>query len=325
MRAIVVRRFGPPEVLAVEDAPDPMPGPGEVVVRVMAAGVNPADTYIRTGVYAFFQPVVPYTPGFDGAGVVEQVGAEVTSCRVGDRVFVATLGFSGSGTYAERMVCAADAVHPLPERVSFAEGAAIGVPWTTAYRALFQRGELQPGQTVLVHGASGGVGVPAVQMARRAGAVVIGTAGTGPGEELVRSVGAHHVLNHREDDYLDGVAPLTGGRGVDLIIEMLADHNLEADTGVLAPRARIVIVGSRGSLPFTPRALMVHEADVRGTAVWNMTPAEQAQAQSAIADHLTAGDLTIPIGTAFPLAEAARAHEHVMTQPATGKCILDCS
>jgi NADPH2:quinone reductase len=291
----------------------------------MAAGVNPADTYIRTGVYAFFQPEVPYTPGFDGAGVVEEVGADVTNCRVGDRVFIATLGFSGSGTYAERTVCSAGAVHPLPDKVSFAEGAAIGVPWTTAYRALFQRGELQPGQTVLVHGASGGVGVPAVQMACQAGAIVIGTAGTGPGEELVQSVGAHHVLNHREDGYLDAIGPLTGGRGVDVIVEMLADHNLEADAGILAPRARIVIVGSRGSLQFTPRALMVHEADVRGTAIWNMTPDERAEAQLAISDHLAADELSIPIGTVFPLAEAGRAHEHVISQPATGKCILDCS
>jgi NADPH2:quinone reductase len=318
VRSIVVRRFGGPEKLVLEEAADPRPGPGEVVVRVEAAGVNPADTYIRTGVYAFFEPEVPYTPGFDGAGTVEAVGDGVTGCAAGDRVFVATLGSTGSGTYAERIVCAADAVHPLPDRLSFAEGAAIGVPWLTAYRALFQRGGLQTGEVVLVHGASGGVGLPVVQMAREAGAMVIGTAGTPAGADLVRSVGADHVVAHGA---MDEIAKLTDGHGVDVVVEMRADLNLEADAGALAQRGRVVVVGSRGALPFTPRTLMVQEADVRGTAVWNMTPAERADAWAAIS---TFSELSTPVGTVFPLAEAARAHEHVINQPAAGKCVLDC-
>ncbi|MEU4191872.1 NADPH:quinone reductase [Kribbella sp. NPDC026611] len=321
MRSIVVRQFGGADVLQVEEVADPQPGAGEVVVRIEAAGVNPADTYIRTGEYAFFKPAVPYTPGFDGAGVVESVGSDVTGCAIGDRVFVATLGPTGSGTYAERVVCAEDAVHPLPDELSFAEGAAIGVPWLTAYRALFQRGGLQAGEVVLVHGASGGVGLPAVQMARRAGAVVIGTAGTEAGQDLVRSVGAQHVLGHGA---LDDIASLTDGQGVDLVVEMRAELNLEADTGVLAPRGRIVVVGSRGSLPFTPRALMFHEADVRGTALWNMSPGERTDGWSAIQRFLADGHLTAPIGAVFPLEDARLAHEHVLNHPATGKCILDC-
>ncbi len=199
MKAIRVHEFGGPEVLRLEDAPTPRPGPGEVLVRMHAIGVNPVETYIRAGTYPR-KPALPYTPGNDGAGVIEQVGPEVNQFKIGDRVYTAG---SISGTYAEFALCEIAQVHPLPANVSFAQGAAMGTPYATAYRGLFQRGHAKPGETVLVHGASGGVGTAAVQMARARGLRVFGTAGSAEGLKLAREQGGHQVFDHRAPDHFD--------------------------------------------------------------------------------------------------------------------------
>lgn len=325
MLKISVSEFGGPDVLRPVAADPPSPQHGQVLVRVHAAGVNPADTYIRSGTYAFFRPELPYTPGFDAAGVVEGVGRDVTSVKVGDRVFTATLGLGGTGAYSEFMVCPAEAVHPLPEHFTFLDGAGIGVPWTTAFRALFQRGGLTSGETVLIHGASGGVGVPTLQMAVASGAVVIGTAGTEAGLALVRERGAAHALNHHSPSFAEELAEVTRGRGVELVIEMLANRNLENDVSLLAQRGRVVVVGSRGSLTFTPRALMLKEADIRGTALWNMTAEERADALVGVGRHLSDHTVGPAPSTVFDLRDAARAHAHIMSEPATGKVVLRCT
>ncbi|MBM2850775.1 MAG: quinone oxidoreductase [Anaerolineales bacterium] len=220
MKAIVVREFGPAEVMKLEEVPTSSPGPGQVLVRVNAVGVNPVEVYIRTGTYAR-KPSLPYTPGTDVGGVVHAVGADVTGVKPGDRVYTHGTA-AGHGGYAEMTVCDQSQVHPLPDRLSFAQGAAMGVPYGTAWRALFLRAQARPGETVLIHGASGGVGIAATQIARAHGLRVIGTAGTDKGIALVREQGAHEVLNHRDADYMSRIVPLTGGRGVDLILEMLA-------------------------------------------------------------------------------------------------------
>ena len=191
MKAIRVQAFGPPEVMKIETIADPQPGPGQVLVAIRAAGVNPVDAYIRSGMYRPDLPL-PYTPGIDGAGVVEAAGAEVTKFRTGQRVY---LTWAISGSYAQKTLCDATHVYPLPEETSFAEGAALGVPYGTAYRALFQRAHAVPGETVLVHGASGSVGLAALQFARAAGMRVIGTAGSDRGLELARQEGAHFVAD----------------------------------------------------------------------------------------------------------------------------------
>jgi NADPH:quinone reductase len=249
VHGIQASEFGGPEVLRYRELPVPEPGAGQVRVRLHAVGVNPADTYIRTGTYAFFKPELPYTPGFDGAGVVDEVGAGVEGVGPGDRVFLGALGTPGwSGAYAELAVVDAAGVHPLPPTLSYGQGAAVGVPCVTAWRALFQKAGLRPGETVLIHGASGGVGVPATQLASDAGAVVIGTAGSAAGAEVVRDAGASHVLDHSAPGYLEQLPDLTGGRGVSVVVEMLADVNLEQDLGVLA-------VGGTGGgrrQPWTP-------------------------------------------------------------------------
>ncbi|MGX7825834.1 NADPH:quinone reductase [Actinokineospora sp. 24-640] len=319
MRAIQVTRFGGEEVLDHTDLPVPDPAAGQVRVRVRAAGVNPADTYIRTGQYAFHTPALPYTPGFDGAGVVDAVGAGVTSTSPGDRVFVSSLGRPGAtGTYAEYAIAAAEDVQPLPDSLSYAQGAAVGVPCATAWRALFQKAALQPGETVLIHGASGGVGIPATQLARDAGATVIGTAGTPAGAELVRAAGAHHVLDHTSGDYLDTLAALAPT----VIIEMLADVNLAHDLEIVGMGGRIVVVGSRGALDFTPRLAMRKEATILGTALWNATPTETAAALHAVAAKLRSGTLHPVVGTELPLTATQEAHRRVLAPGALGKLVL---
>ena len=323
MHGIQASEFGGPEVLRYRELPVPEPGAGQVRVRLHAVGVNPADTYIRTGTYAFFKPELPYTPGFDGAGVVDEVGAGVEGVGPGDRVFVGARGTPGwSGAYAELAVVDAAGVHPLPSTLSYGQGAAVGVPCVTAWRALFQKAGLRPGETVLIHGASGGVGVPATQLASDAGAVVIGTAGSAAGAEVVRDAGASHVLDHSAPGYLDQLRDLTGGRGISVVVEMLADVNLEQDLGVLAVGGRVVVVGSRGSLEFTPRLTMIKEATVMGTALWNASAAETAGALAGVAAKLRRGALVPVVGEELPLGEAAVAHRRILEPGARGKLIL---
>lgn len=319
MYGIRVGRFGAEDTLAYQEIPVPEPAEGQVRVRLHAAGVNPADTYIRTGTYAFFVPPLPYTPGFDGAGVVDAVGAGVTTTAPGERVFLSSLGTAGfSGAYAEFAVTDAADVRPLPDALSYAQGAAVGVPCVTAWRALFQKAALQPGETVLIHGASGGVGLPATQLARDAGATVVGTAGTPEGADLVRAAGADHVLDHSAAGYLDALADLAPA----VIVEMLADVNLVHDLEVIARYGRVVVVGSRGSLDFTPRLTMRKEATILGTALWNATPAESAAALAAVSAKLRGGTLRPVVGTELPLEEAAEAHRRVLAPGARGKLVL---
>lgn len=309
--------FGGPDVLRLVDIEEPVPAENEVRVKLHYAGVNPAETYIRDGGYAFFKPKLPFVPGFDGAGVVDEVGPGVTRLKKGDRVFVASiLANRKTGTYAEKVVCDVDAVHKLPETISFEQGAALGVPVTAAYRALFHRSNLKPGETVLVHGASGGVGILAVQLAKYVGSKVIGTAGTAESMDLVRQSGADMVLNHNEPGYLDKID------GVDVVIEMLANVNLEEDFKVLNKYGRIVIIGNRGSLDFNPRLTMVKEAAILGMAVWNAPINEYNESLIAVEAALKNGGLQPFVGTILPLEEAAQAHIQILNSKAKGKMVL---
>jgi len=318
MKAIRVAGHGGPEVLELCDVPDPAPGKGQVRIRVHAAGVNPVDTYIREGRQGY-SASLPYTPGTDAAGVVDALGAGVTGIAAGDRVYTSL----ALGSYAEHALAGADAVHPLPERVGFAEGAAIGVPYATAYRALFQRARIEPGETLLVHGASGGVGTAAVQLARAAGVTVIGSAGTEEGRRQVLALGAHHAVDHHAEGYLTEVRERTGGRGVDVILEMLADVNLAKDFEALARYGRIVVIGSRGTLEFEPRLTMRLDATILGMSLFNALPAELRKAYAAIGAGLESGTLRPLVGKRFPLADAARAHQAVMAPGASGKIVLE--
>jgi NADPH:quinone reductase len=318
MKAIRVHEFGGPEVLRLEDVEEPKPGAGQVLVRVRAVGVNPVDTYIRTGTHAV-RPPLPFTPGLDAAGTVEAAGEGVGRVGAGERVYVAG---SASGTYAELCVCEEWQVHRLPEGVSFAQGAGVNTPYATAYRALFQRARGAAGEWVLVHGASGGVGTAAVQLARAAGLYVIGTGGTDEGRRLVGEQGAHHVLDHHAPGYLEEALALTGGRGVDVILEMLANVNLDKDLNVLAKGGRVAVVGSRGPVEINPRALMTRDASVVGLTLFNVSPQETAGIHAAVVAGLENGTLRPVVGREMPLADAARAHEAVLRPGAHGKIVL---
>jgi NADPH2:quinone reductase len=318
VKAIRVHQPGGPEVLRLEEVAAPVAGPGEVLVRLHAIGVNPVDTYVRAGTYARKEPC-PYTPGSDAAGVVESVGPGVHRFKPGDRVYVCG---SVSGTYAESARCREAQVYGLPANCSFDQGAALGVPYATAYRALFQRGGARPGETVLVHGASGGVGQAAVQLARAAGLTVLGTAGTEAGRRFVLEQGAHHVLDHRRAGYLAEVGKLTGDRGADLIVEMLANVNLAGDLTVLARWGRVVVVGNRGTVEINPRETMARDADIRGMTLFNATEADLGSIHAALRAGLEQGSLRPVIGQTFPLADAAGAHAAVMQDGKSGKILL---
>ena len=317
MKAIRVHKFGGPEVLKLEEVPEAWPGAGEVLVRIEAIGVNPVDTYIRSGSYADLQ--LPYTPGFDAAGTIEAVGPGGLPRAAGDRVYC---GGSVSGTYAEAAICATEKLYPLPAALSFKEGAAISIPYATAYRALFQRARASAGEVVLIHGASGGVGIAAVQLARHGGLRVIGTAGSSRGRKLVEEQGAHHVLDHHEADYLSAIPRLTQGRGVDVIIEMLANVNLAKDLTVLAKGGRVVIVGSRGKVEITPRDAMSRDATILGMTLFNAGPEELAAIHGALRAGFEKRSLRPVIGREFPLNQAAEAHQAVMEPGAYGKILL---
>jgi NADPH2:quinone reductase len=318
VKAIRVHEFGSPEVMRLEEVPDLKPAPSQVVVRVKAAGVNPADTYTRSGMYAR-KPTLPYTPGTDAAGMVESIGEHVANVSVGAQVYI-----SGTitGAYAEQALCEEAQVHSLPQRLSFSQGAGVNVPYATAYRALFQRAHATPGETVLIHGATGGVGISAVQLSRAAGMKVIGTGGTARGRQLATQQGAHHTLDHRAPGYLDHVPTLTGGRGVDVILEMFANVNLDSDLKILAPGGRIVVIGSRGRIEIDPRDTMSRNAAIFGMLLYNTPEAETASIHAALAAGLENGTLCPIVGEEMPLADAPRAHYRIMQPGAYGKIVL---
>lgn len=317
MKAIRVHVFGGPEVLRLEEVPVPAPAAGEVLVKLHAIGVNPVETYFRSGSNPNIK--LPWTPGMDGAGVIEAVGEGVKDLKPGDRVYsFETL----TGSYAQFALCEARGVLPLPEKISFAQGAALGIPYATAHRALFHRARALAGEVVFIHGASGGVGLAATQIARATGLTVIGSAGTEAGRKLVVDNGAHHVVDHRAPGYLEIVMRLTGGRGVDIILEMLANVNLGKDLPLLAKHGRVIVIGSRGTVEITPRDLMSRDADVRAMTLFNATPAELAGIHAAVAAGLESGTLCPIVGREMPLAEAAKAHVTVLEPGALGKIVL---
>jgi NADPH2:quinone reductase len=317
MKAIRVHAFGPPEMMGLEEVPEPQVGPGQVLLKVYAVGVNPVETYFRTGTYG--PTALPYTPGSDAAGVVEAGGEGVRRVEPGNRVYTS---WTLSGSYAEKTLCLESRVHPLPPEVSFVQGAGVSVPYSAAYRALFQRARALPGEVVLIHGASGGVGVAATQLARAAGLTILASAGTEAGRDLATVQGAHHVLDHSAPDYLQEVMELTDHRGVDLVLEMLANVNLGRDLEILAPGGRVVVIGSRGEVTIDPRQTMGKETAILGMSVLSATDKEIAGIHAALGAGLANGTLRPIIGQEMDLAEAPRAHHEIMENRAYGKIVL---
>lgn len=318
MKAIRVHEFGEPEVMRVEEVEDPRCGPGQILVKVQAVGVNPVDTYIRGGFYAI-KPALPYTPGSDASGAIEVIGEGVNRFNIGDRVYIAG---TITGAYAEKALCFESQVHSLPPAITYPQGAALNVPYSAAYRALFQRARAVPGETVLVHGASGGVGIAALQFSKAAGMTVIGTAGTEQGRKLAAEQGARHVLDHRKPDHFEEILKRTENRGVDVILELLANVNLGKDLGILAKAGRVVVIGSRGKVEIDPRDAIGREASILGMSVFNATDPERASIHAAIGAGLKNGTLQPVISQEMPLSDAPRAHHRIIEATALGKIVL---
>ncbi len=316
MKAISITEFGGPEVLSLEEIDTPTADAGQLLVRVKSAGVNPVDTYIRSGIHAV-KPKLPYTPGKDGAGVIEAVGGGVTKFNVGDRVYIAD---SLTGTYAEFALCREDQLGSLPSNVSFEEGAGVFTPYATSYRALFQKADAKPGETVLVHGASGAVGIATIQWAKKAGLKVVGTASSEDGRQLASDNGADFVFDHSTSAHYRAIADAVGS--VDIIIEMLANENLQDDFEVLAKFGRIVVVGSRGELNFTPRLAMTKDASIFGMSLFNAGPSEMDEINKAIYSGLSDGSLKPYVRHSYRLGEAPEAHRQVIESKALGKIVL---
>jgi len=318
MKAIQVPKFGGPEVLQLNEIPTPKPGPGQILVRVHAAGVNPYDTYMRNGMYPI-KPPLPYIPGSDAAGTVEAVGDGVKKVKPGDRVYTAK---TITGAYAEYALADESQVYALPDKISFAQGAGLWVPYGTAYHALHHHAKAHAGETLLIHGASGGVGIAAVQFARAQGLTVIGTAGTQRGLDLVKKEGAHHAFDHTKPGYAEEIMKVTGGRGLDVILEMLANVNLATDMKLLALRGRVIVIGNRGEITINPRELMSRRASIRAFTLWAATDAESVEIHAAIAAGLENGTLRPIVGKELPLKDAAQAHQDVLAPGAFGKIVL---
>lgn len=318
MKAIRVHQFGGPEVLKLEEIPTLKPDAGQVLVRVRAAGVNPYDTYMRAGTYAI-KPHLPYTPGSDAAGTIEAIGSDVKKVKLSDRVYTAqTL----TGAYAEYALALEDQVHHLPQNISFEQGAGVWVPYGTAYHAIHHFAKARAGETVLVHGASGGVGTASLQITRAMGLTVFGTAGTDKGLECVKREGAHEAFNHAKPGYQDQIMKASGGRGVDVILEMLANVNLAGDLKMLALHGRVVVIGSRGDATITPRDIMTRRASVLAFTLWAAQPAEIAEIHAGLIAGLDNGTLRPVVGKQLPLAEATRAHKEILEPGAAGKMVL---
>lgn len=326
MKAILVREHGGPEVLKLEDLPDPKAGADQVVVRLKAVGVNPVDVYIRSGAYAR-KPSLPFIPGSDAGGEIEAVGANVRNYKVGDRVFIhgtaadSTHGHYG-GAYAQKAVCNLDHVYRLPANISFGQGAAMGVPYATAYRALFHRAATKPGETVLIHGATGGVGLAATQIAHAHGITVLGTGGSDKGLQAVRESGADFVFNHTTPGYLDEIMKATGGKGINVVLEMAAHVNLDKDLGLLTNHGRVVVIGNRGRVEIDARQAMGKDAAILGMTLFNISDADMASINSYMMAGLANGTLKPVVGREFPLADAAKAQDAVMAPGAHGKIVL---
>lgn len=317
MKAIRVHSFGEPDVLKWEETPSPSAEAGQVLLRVKAAGVNPVEAYIRSGKYGPRE--FPFTPGNDAAGVVEAVGEGVKDFKSGDRVYTDQ---TITGSYAELTVCDVSRVHSLPASVTFYQGACVGIAGGTAYRGLFQRGRGKPGETVLIHGATGGVGVSAIQLARAAKMIVVGTSGSEKGRKFILEQGANHAADHQLTERPDEVKSLTDGKGFDLILEMAADKNLASDLTALTKRGRVVVIGSRGKIEIDPRDMMGRESDALGLTLFGATTAEHRAMYSALTAAMEAGTFRPVIGLELPMAEAAKAHRQVMEGEQFGKIVM---
>lgn len=318
MQAILVSKFGGPEVLKVEEIKIPKIEDNEILIKVLAVGINPVETYLREGTYRIL-PQLPYIPGRDCAGIVETIGSKVTSFQPGDPVFCDTMK---KGAYAQYYSIAEEFVLPLGKHLTFSQGAAVGVGYRTAYRALFERAKVDSGERILIRGASGGVGLPCLEMAKLHGCFVVATASSFRGQNQCCLKGADAVFGHNID--LETVQRLTNGDMFDVIIEMLANKNLDSDLQLLGRGGRIVVVGNRGRTEINPRDLMMKETSIIGMLGGPKNDLETRRYRSYLKIQILNGNLSPTVGSLYPFFQAPRTHNEVIkhTKGTTGKIVL---
>uniref|UniRef100_A0A1B6EYR4 Enoyl reductase (ER) domain-containing protein n=1 Tax=Cuerna arida TaxID=1464854 RepID=A0A1B6EYR4_9HEMI len=322
MRAVLIRSTGDESVLNVETIPVPEISSNQVLVEIHAAGLNPVDTYIRGKKFGY-DPKLPVVLGGEAAGKIVKLGKQAENkYKVNDHV-ICCLQAPNYGGYAEYAACDVTKLIPLSNSLSFSQGAAVYVPYFTAYKALVARCKIQPKELVMVHGASGGVGVAAVQIAKAYGAVVAVSAGSDAGLKLLGDLGADVIVDHREDGHLQKALAKTGRPGFDVIFENRADLNLGSDLAALGEGGRIAVVGSRGTVEVDPRNFIRTEGTVLGVHLQKTTPEEFVEFSSALVAGMEKGWLKPVVGKEYSMDEIRQAHtDLIKAHGAYGKMVL---
>ncbi len=322
MKALLCRAFGPIDTLRVEDVPSPVPGPGKVLIDVKAAAINFPDALIVQGLYQS-KPALPFSPGSELAGVVAAVGEEVTNVHIGDHV----IALVGSGGFAEECLADAHQVLPLPAGMDFDLGAAFVLTYGTSLHALQRIANLKAGETVLVLGAAGGVGIAAIEIAKALGARVIAAASSTDKLALCRKVGADETINYAEEDLRKRVDALTGGRGADVVYDPVGGPYAEAALRATAWRGRFLVIGfAAGEIPKIPLNLaLLKERAILGV-FWGdamrREPAAHLANMKQLGEWFAAGKVRPVISERIPLAEAGAAIKRLANRQAMGKLVV---
>jgi NADPH2:quinone reductase len=321
MRAVLCKEFGPPESLVVEEVPDPQPGHGQVLVDVAAAGVNFPDVLIIQNQYQF-KPPLPFTPGGEIAGTVAKLGEGVSTLKVGDRILAST----GVGGFAERVVIKAESAVPIPDEMDFVTASAFLFTYGTSHYALKDRGHLQPGETLLVLGAAGGVGLAAVELGVAMGARVIAAASTDDKLEVCRQHGAHEVINYSTEDLKQRVKDLTGGLGADVVYDPVGGDYAEAALRATAWEGRFLVIGFTAGIPRPPLNLVLLKGcDIVGV-FWGAFVMRDPQRHLAnvaeLMEWFKAGKLKPHVSGTYPLANVADALNEVGNRKVKGKVVI---
>ncbi len=322
MRAVLCKELGPPEKLVVEDIPSPKPGKGEIVVSVKASGVNFPDTLIIQGKYQF-KPELPFSPGGEVAGVVKELGEGVTSLKTGDRV----IAFSGWGGFAEELIVEADRTIPMPDAMDFVPASGFVLTYGTSYHALKDRAQLKPGETMLVLGASGGVGLAAIQIGKMMGARVIAAASSKEKLEVCKSNGADDLINYSEGDLRAQVKEVTAGKGVDVVYDPVGGAYSEPALREMAWKGRFLVVGfAAGDIPKVPLNLTLLKGCSIVGVFWGSFTRKEPEANRKNNEELmqffAQGKLKPHIHATYPLERAADALNDVMFKRVSGKVVL---
>ena len=323
MKAVVCREWGPPESLKLEELPDPEAGPGQVVIDVAACGVNFPDTLIIQGKYQF-QPDFPYSPGGEVSGTIAAVGEGVTTVKVGDPVVAMT----GWGGMAEKIVGDAKRLLPLKPGTDLVKAAGFSMTYGTSYYALKDRGELKEGETLLVLGAAGGVGLAAVELGKIMGAKVIAAASSGEKLQTCKDYGADEVINYETEDLKDRVKELTGGKGVDVIYDPVGDRFAEPAVRSMGWNGRYLVIGfAAGEIPKIPLNLALLKGCSLVGVFWGRhngeEPALAAANMKQLTEWLSDGTINPLVSKTYPFAEAPQAIRDLMERKARGKiCVV---